>query len=86
MVIYAKSWIWGLDAPRKSPPKPLHPPIATVKLASDWLGVDLEVRSLCFATGPDLREEIRGLSGVAGGGGGANYKQCICLCDIKMSC
>ncbi len=25
-----------------------HSPTATVNLASDWLGVDLEVRSLCY--------------------------------------
>jgi hypothetical protein len=29
-----------------------HPPTSTVNLASDWLGVDLEVRSLCYKPTP----------------------------------
>jgi hypothetical protein len=31
-------------------PLPLDPPTATIKLASDWLGVGLELRSCCYPT------------------------------------
>ncbi len=34
-------------ATQKAPP---HPPTATVKLASDWLGVGLELRSFFYWT------------------------------------
>ncbi len=41
-------------ATQKAPPHPYlpqpPPPTATVKLASDWLGVGLELRSFCYWT------------------------------------
>jgi hypothetical protein len=47
---------------RKLPPPTLTSPTpttATVKLASDWLGVGLELGA--SPTGPQLRQETRGL-------------------------
>jgi hypothetical protein len=39
---------------RASHPHPLASPTATVKLASDWLSVDLDDRALCYWTSTQM--------------------------------